>query len=273
MTDSTSDDRTSTRVGYEEVEEVPKGWLARQFEGFNTLFVAVLIALAIRAFVIEPFRIPSESMLPTLLIGDHLFVNKFIYGVKLPFIETRLPKVRDPQRGDVVVFTVARDGPAIFPADQRPDLRREEFVKRIVALPGDTVSVDDGTLRVNGEVVSQTPLQRRFDDDAGRTLRMRTEDVEGRAYTVLDDPLMTGLQQRPFQVPEGRYFLMGDNRDHSNDSRNWGTVKLAQIKGPAFVLYWSWNWDGSWAELVNPLTWVHLLTQDTRWSRIGNGID
>jgi signal peptidase I len=266
-------DETTTRVDYEEVEEVPKGWLARQFEGFNTLFVAVLIALAIRAFVIEPFRIPSESMLPTLLIGDHLFVNKFVYGVKLPFTDARLPKLRDPQRGDVVVFTVARDGPAIFPADQRPDLRREEFVKRIVAVPGDTVEVSQSTVRVNGRVVSQTPLERPFDDGAGRTLRMRTEEMDGRAYTVLDDPLLPGLQQRPFRVPEGRYFMMGDNRDHSNDSRNWGTVELAQLKGPAFVLYWSWNWDGGWGELLNPLTWVRLLTQETRWSRIGNGID
>jgi signal peptidase I len=173
----------------------------------------------------------------------------------------------------VVVFTVARDGPAIFPADQRPDLRREEFVKRIVATPGDTVEVTADAVRVNGEVVHQTRLDRPFDDEAGRTLGMRTEQVGDHRYTVLDDPLLPGLLQRPFRVPEGRYFMMGDNRDHSNDSRNWGTVKLAEIKGPAFVLYWSWDWDGSWAELINPLTWVHLLTQETRWSRIGDRID
>ena len=118
----TSDD-TESSVEYEEAEEVPKSWLARQMEGVNTLFVAVLIALAIRAFVIEPFRIPSGSMLPTLLVGDHLFVNKFVYGMKIPFTGVRLPDLREPERGDVIVFTVARDESAIYPADRRPELR------------------------------------------------------------------------------------------------------------------------------------------------------
>ena len=102
------------------------------WEQISTLLVAVLIALAIRAFVIEPYRIPSGSMFPTLLVGDHLFVNKFIYGIKLPFTDLRLPGLREPERGDIAVFTVAQRGSQTYPADRRPDLPREEFVKRII---------------------------------------------------------------------------------------------------------------------------------------------
>ncbi len=271
---ATDDERTRSRVSVEgEAEDVPKSWLGRQLEGANTLFFAVLVALAIRAFVIEPFRIPSGSMLPTLLIGDHLFVNKFVYGVKLPFTGVRLPKLRDPERGDVVVFTVARDGTAIHPTDRRPELPREEFVKRIVAVPGDTVTVVQGILQVNGEPVERAGPDGDWEDEAGRQLARYTESVDGRHYGVLDDRLLVGLQQRPVTIEPDRYFLMGDNRDHSNDSRNWGTVHIDQLKGPAFVLYWSWNYTGGWLELVNPLTWIRLLTSETRWDRIGAGID
>ncbi len=122
-------------------EPVAAGALARIWEQASTLLLAIAIALTIRTFVIEPFRIPSESMLPTLLIGDHLFVNKFAYGAAVPFTDIRLPGLRDPRRGDVVVFTVAREVgraiPRIHPADQRPDLPRDDFVKRIVGLPGE----------------------------------------------------------------------------------------------------------------------------------------
>jgi signal peptidase I len=267
------DDRTASRVEYEEAEEVPKSWIRRQLEQVNALLVAVLIALAIRAFVIEPFRIPSGSMLPTLLIGDHLFVNKFIYGVKIPFTGIRLPKIRDPERGEVIVFTVARDGQAIHPADRRPNLRREEFVKRIVAVPGDNVEVDMGILRVNGVRVKARDASGDYTDEAGRSLRLRREEIDSRSYTVLDDPMLVGLQQTRFAVEPGRYFVMGDNRDHSNDSRNWGTVRLAEIKGPAFILYWSWDFDGGWLELLNPLNWWDLLRTKTRWDRIGDTID
>lgn len=267
-------DATQSRVEVQaDTEEVPRSWLGRQLEGVNTLFLAVLIALAIRAFVIEPFRIPSGSMLPTLLIGDHLFVNKFVYGVRVPFTGLRMPGLREPQRGDVVVFTVARDGAAIHPADRRPELRREEFVKRIVGLPGDRVEVDQGRVRLNGARVEGYDTTSHFEDGAGRRLRIRNEELDNGAYTVLDDPLLTGLPQNEFTVEPDRFFLMGDNRDHSNDSRNWGTVRLQELKGPAFVLYWSWDFQGGWLSLANPLTWVDLLMNKTRWTRIGDGID
>jgi len=255
-----------------ESEEAPRSWLGRQLEGVQTLLVAVLIALGIRAFVIEPFRIPSGSMLPTLVVGDHLFVNKFLYGIAIPGTDLRLPAVRDPARGDVVVFTVARAGGSIYPADQRPSLPREEFVKRIVALPGDRVEVRDGRVRVNGEEVAQERTGAFHGDEAGRRLRVLHATQNGCHYRVLDDPASSGLDQSATTVPEGRYFVMGDNRDHSNDSRNWGTVRREELKGPAFVLYWSWDFNGSWLELANPVTWWDLLAHRTRWSRIGDGV-
>lgn len=258
-----------------EYEEAPResSWMRRQLDQVNTLVIALLLALAIRAFVIEPFRIPSGSMFPTLLIGDHLFVNKFIYGVKLPLTSYRLPALRKPVRGDVIVFTVARDGSAIYPVHERPDLPREEFVKRIVGVPGDTIEVRFDTLYVNGRPVDTLDTGEFFTDDMGRKLRMKEERVNGHQYTILDNPQGRGLQQEPIVVAPGSYFVMGDNRDHSNDSRAWGMVELPEIKGPAFVLYWSWDFNGGWIRLANPLTWWDLLTTRTRWSRIGERVD
>lgn len=251
----------------------PQGALRRLWHEFGTFAVAVLLALSIRAFVIEPYRIPSESMLPTLLIGDHLFVNKFVYGIKIPFTDLRLPGLREPERGDVVVFTVARDGRGgIYPADQRPELSHDAFVKRLVGLPGDEIEVRAGELFVNGERIDHTDTGETFRDKDHRVLRIGREDLGGHVHAVLDEPRAPGPEQRPFVVPEGRYFFMGDNRDLSNDSRIWGTVRLEEMKGPAFVLYWSWDWDGPWSELINPMTWVELLTSRMRWDRIGDAI-
>jgi signal peptidase I len=235
-----------------------------------TLVIAIAIALSIRAFVVEPFRIPSGSMLPTLLIGDHLFVNKFVYGVKIPFTDVRLPGIREPERGDVVVFTVARSrdrmgGSRIVPADRRPDLSTEDFVKRIVALPGDRVEVRKDKLYVNGNAVSATPIDGGFVDERGDSLDIYGEDLGACEHAILDDPNKYGLSQTAFTVEPGRYFFMGDNRDNSNDSRGWGTVRLEEFKGPAFILYRSWDTSGSFLQLLNPVNW---FTVEKRWGRI-----
>jgi len=251
------------------------GLLRSLWDQFGTLAMALLIALGVRACVVEPFRIPSGSMFPTLLIGDHLFVNKFLYGPRIPFTDVRLPGLREPRRGDVVVFEVARGpgGAGIFPADQRPDLPRESFVKRVIGLPGDVVEVQAASLSINGVSMPEEPTGERFTDPSGITSQVLRESLpDGVSHLVLDNPGRAGINGR-FVVEEGRYLMMGDNRDDSNDGRMWGTVRLAEFKGPAFLLYWSWDFQGSWASMLNPITWVDLLLHKTRWSRIGDGID
>jgi signal peptidase I len=231
--------------------------------------LAVLIAVVIRGFIIEPFRIPSGSMLPTLLIGDHLFVNKFLYGPRIPFTGVRLPGLRDPERGDVVVFEVARGDPprtpAIAPADKYPDLPTDDFVKRIVGLPGDVISVVDGQVSVNGVPAPLIDSHQTLIDERGASLEIQEEILGDCLHEVLDDPHRNGPEKHEFVVPEGRYFMMGDNRDNSNDSRSWGTVRLEEIKGPAFILYWSWSVNGNAFEFFNPGNW---FTAEKRWDRV-----
>jgi signal peptidase I len=242
------------------------------FDQLTTIGFAVLIALGIRALVIEPFRIPSESMLPTLLVGDHLFVNKFVYGAKIPFTDWRLPGLREPRRGDVVVFEVARQGGGIHPADRYPNLPRDRFVKRIVGMPGDTIEVAGRAVEVNGVPVDLRGTDESFADETGHLLRSKVEVLDGRPHGVLEDPAASLRDFAPFRIEPGRYFMMGDNRDHSNDSRSWGTVRFEEFKGPAFILYWSWDWNGSWGELLWPGTWWSLLGERMRWERIGDTI-
>jgi signal peptidase I len=247
------------------------------WEQVTTLGLAVLIALCVRQVVIEPFRIPSGSMFPTLLIGDHLFVNKFVYGPKLPFTDIRLPGLREPERGEVVVFTVAKRGGGTFPADLEPDLAREEYVKRIIGLPGDEIDFRNGRYYLNGEPMKAELLDETFEDPDGRLLKVSEVSLETRTFRTLDDPNSSGpmvttdgvLISWPIQVEEGRYLMIGDNRDHSKDGRVWGTIRLAEMKGPAFIIYWSWNFKGGWLEVLNPITW---FTVEKRWSRLGDPV-
>lgn len=235
------------------------------WEQVGTLVVAVLVALLFRQVVMEPFRIPSGSMLPTLLVGDHLFVNKFAFGARVPFTNYRLPAWREPERGEIVVFSVGSNGLETLPAD-RSDLPREDFVKRIVGLPGDRIEFRGETLLVNGEPVERRRTDRLVPDEHGRKLPLY-EVVQGeRHFGVLDDPGRVGPPLEPFVVEPGRYYVMGDNRDNSRDSRYWGTVRREEIKGSAFLLYWSWDYEGGWLDLLNPLTWWRA---EKRWERVG----
>lgn len=186
----------------------------------EALAVALILALAIRAFLFQAFTIPSGSMLNTIQIGDYLLVNKFLYGVKIPFTDKYLFRGRDPQRGDIIVFK--------FPGDESVD-----YIKRIVGVPGDVIEVKNKQLYRNGEPVQESYIRHTHPDFIGRL------DNIG-----------------PVSVPEDEYFVMGDNRDNSEDSRAWGTVKREKIHGKAWRIYWSWE-KGS----------------GPRWSRLGHLVE
>jgi signal peptidase I len=239
----------------------------------RTFALALLLALGVRTFLVQTFYVPSGSMFETLLIGDHVFVNKVLYGIRIPGTDWRLPGLRLPERGDVVVFRAARghDG-RVVAADRGPELPREDFIKRIVAVPGDQIEMRGGVLRVNGEPVARSAPRRLFMDPAGRALEVGTEEVPRCRYAVLDDPRRPPIDLAPLRLPPGRYFVMGDNRDDSHDSRFFGPVRFQEILGSAGLIYWSWDWNGSWLSLANPLTWWRNLTQRTRWSRIGRSV-
>jgi len=170
--------------------------------------IAVLLALFIRTFVVQAFKIPSGSMEPTLQIGDHILVNKFIYGIKIPFVQTTLVPIGEPDRDDVIVF--------IYPVDKEKD-----FIKRVIGLPGDAVEIHGTKITINGKP---------YDDRHGYY-------ADNGAGGNGSNP---NVRYGPVKVPQGHYFVMGDNRDHSYDSRYWGFVPAKSIKGKAFVIYWSW---------------------------------
>jgi signal peptidase I len=184
---------------------------------------ALVLTFLLRAFVIQAFRIPSESMLDTLLVGDFLFVNKFEYGAKIPFTHVRLPGLRAPRTGDVIVFQ--------FPLDPGKD-----FIKRCIATGGQTVEVRDKVVYVDGEPSEAADLYAVHKEAS--ILPCRPDHAP-----YPEDPVLRQCRDNfgPFRVPEGRLFLMGDNRENSNDSRFWGTVPMDYVKGRAMFIYWSWD--------------------------------
>jgi len=191
-------------------------------ENIEAIVIAVILALFIRTFVVQAFKIPSGSMKPTLQIGDHILVNKFLYGVKLPFIMTKIIPVKEPTHGDIIVFK--------YPED--PD---KDFIKRVIGVPGDTVKIRDKKIFINNAQLS----------------------VDHGVYS--DPRIIPGQMNKrdnfgPVTVPKNSYFVMGDNRDNSYDSRFWGFVSEKSIKGKAFVIYWSWDSDNF----------------GVRWGRIGS---
>ncbi len=211
----------------------------------RSFFPIILLVLVIRSFIAEPFRIPSASMLPTLHIGDFILVNKFAYGIRLPVLNTKVLETGEPQRGDVLVFR--------FPQDTRVD-----YIKRVVGLPGDKVGYFNKTIYINGEAIEQ---QVKAKDVSLLGLvpsraELRVEQLGDIEHELLIDPDRS-LVEGEMVVPAGQYFVMGDNRDNSNDSRFWGTVPEQNLVGKAFFIWMSWNWnDGG---IV--------------WNRLGNSID
>jgi signal peptidase I len=202
----------------------------------ESIAIAVLIALFLRAFVVEAFKIPSGSMIPTLQVGDHIFVNKFIYGVRIPFTNIKFGmEYRKPQRGEVIVF--------IYPLDHDKD-----FIKRIVAVEGDTVEMRQNQVYVNGKPIPRKHIDapcRYWDflEDAARweerSCDAWQETVNGNSYTTYYDANNETHSSPLTTVPKDHVFVMGDNRDNSSDSRVWGFVPLDLIKGKAMVIWWS----------------------------------
>jgi signal peptidase I len=201
---------------------------SRGVSGFAAgLALAAASALGLRALAIEPFRIPSESMLPTRRPGDHLFDNTLDYGPALPFGRARLPGWRQPRRGDVVVFRAPE-----------AEASSRFLVKRIVGMPGDRLRVREGRLWLNGVAVEQWPTGELWLDARGTPLAGGRETLDGREHAWLDDP---GRVSAPFEgvVPARHYFVLGDNRDHSRDSRSFGAIPFEDLVGQVVFLYWS----------------------------------
>ncbi len=219
----------------------------------EAIIIAVLLALLIRTFVVQAFKIPSGSMIPTLLVGDHILVNKFIYGTQIPFTDSRVLIFNPPKRGDIIVFSFPKNkekgectsvfknistrvGNAFNSGNPfylfKDDCR--DFIKRVVGVGGDNIEIKDKKLYVNN-----IHLYEQYIINRDNRIEKSQRDNFG-----------------PFIVPRRSLFVMGDNRDQSYDSRFWGVVNMDEIKGKAFIMYWSWNSQVTWLKKV-------------RWSRIG----
>jgi len=197
---------------------------SKVYEYAEAIIIAILIAVVVRTFIVQAYKIPSRSMLPTLLVGDHILVNKFIYGVKVPFLRNTMIPVTNPQRGDIVVF--------IYPND-----RSKDYIKRVIGLGGDKVEIKNKIIFINGKQYSD-------------------------AYGIYSDNVIYpgSMQPRdnfgPVTVPVKSLFVMGDNRDESADSRFWGFVDLKDVEGKAFIIYFSLNYEEKnlrWQRLGNIL--------------------
>lgn len=218
----------------------PANWLVEYARSF---FPLLLLVLVLRSFVFEPFRIPSGSMKPTLLVGDFILVNKFAYGVRLPVIHKKILETGEPDRGDVAVFR--------YPKDPRLD-----YIKRIVGVPGDLLQYRNKRLSVNGVLAEQEVVGDYDDPDGSRQRSVEIiENLIGVEHRILNTP--TALNgDFEVKVPEGMYFAMGDNRDNSNDSRYWQFVPEDHLVGKAFMVWMHFNWNNGGFE----------------FSRIGDGI-
>lgn len=194
----------------------------------RSFFPIVLIVLLLRSFLVEPFRIPSGSMMPTLLVGDFILVNKFTYGFRLPVVHTKIIEMGKPERGDIVVFR--------YPKDPTVD-----YIKRIIGLPGDRVGYYHKQVHINGEPIKQTALGEYEGGGLWGTETLISEDLGNVTHDILVRTGEPSSKEGEFTVPEGQYFVMGDNRDNSNDSRFWGTVPEANLVGKAFFIWMSWD--------------------------------
>lgn len=230
----------------EEAQQEPRQKKSFYKEWIEPFLIAAVIALFIRQFIVEAFKIPSGSMIPTLTIGDHLLVNKFVYGPRIPFTDKRLFSGETPKRGEIIVFK--------YPEDEK-----KNFIKRVVGVPGDKIQIVKGRLFINDQPVEITPVNGDQAKKAGPQMFYDNPAVYDEQLEAVHHRVQYLLDQSqknfgPRLVPEGSVFVMGDNRDNSQDSRVWGFVKFEKILGRAFIIYWSWDGEDRWV----------------RWDRIGS---
>ncbi len=211
----------------------------------RALFPVILLVFILRSFIVEPFRIPSGSMIPTLRIGDFILVNKFSYGIRFPVIDKKIIPISSPERGDVMVFK--------FPQD--PSIN---FIKRVIGIPGDEIVYDNKRLFVNGQEIKSEVAEPFVHTESGqrKVSAQAVNEFHGEhEYQVINDPRV-GSSRYVNKVPAGEYFVMGDNRDYSNDSRRWGFVPEEHIVGKAFLVWMSWD----------------SQENSVRWGRLGSSI-
>ena len=194
-------------------------------EYIEAIIIAILIAVVIRTFIIQAYKIPSRSMVPALLVGDHLLVNKFIYGIKIPIIRKIILPISDPKRGDIIVF--------IYPND-----RTKDYIKRVIGVGGDKIEIKNKDIFINDQ-----PYKDAFGIYSDSTI-----------YPAIIQPRDNF---GPVIVPHGSLFVMGDNRDESADSRFWGFVDLKDVEGKALIIYWSWNSEEQ-DNLLRKIRWERL---------------
>lgn len=206
----------------------------------KSFFPVLLIVFLLRGFIVEPFKIPSGSMLPSLYVGDFILVNKFAYGIRIPVLNMKIFETGNPQRGDVVVFRYPRD----------PSL---DYIKRVIGLPGDHIAYYNKLLYVNGKPVKHI-FNGLYEGPDQSHANVYEEDFDGVEHEILLMPGRTNTLEGKYIVPEDMYFVMGDNRDNSSDSRVWGPVPERNLVGKAFMI------------------WMHIKDWNVRWGRIGNMI-
>lgn len=212
----------------------------RLIEYSRSFFPIFFIVLLLRSFLVEPFRIPSGSLEPTLLVGDFLAVNKFAYGIRLPVVEKKIIPLSTPKNGDIAVF-------------RWPPNPSYDYIKRVIGVPGDHIVYHNKKLTINGEEMKQTFQEYTTDESSGKAVAKYQEQLNGIVHDIYVRPDVPAVDF-DVHVPKGQYFMMGDNRDDSADSRFWGFVDDRYLRGKAFVVWMSWNGK----------------TDMIRWSKIGH---
>ncbi|KRT65488.1 MAG: signal peptidase I [Candidatus Dadabacteria bacterium CSP1-2] len=250
-------DLTMETEGLEGVveEHLSKFRKSRLRQNIESLLIAVALALFIRTFIVQPFKIPSGSMIPTLLVGDHLLVNKFIYGTRIPFTDKMVLPIHNINRGDVIVFTYPN-------YENDPSRDGIDYIKRVIGLPGDSIDIKGRNLNINEEEVPLKYQGEFHDERTGVGYDEYEEDLFGNKHQVIYLKGKGSTEKGEYipvtKVPEGYVFVMGDNRDNSQDSRFWGFVPVKDIVGKAFLIHWSWDFGSE--GILDKVRWHRVLS-------------